>query len=91
MPMVKVQHQLKPSFIKCRIEDVVQATRVLSQLYGSTAVDWDLLCPLMRFIPMATLKSSEPVTCAGDCQAKAVSTLNLHGNSKKYPATGEAN
>ena len=49
-------------FIKCRIEDVVQATRVLSQLYGSTAADWDPLRPLMRFIPMATLKSSEPVT-----------------------------
>ena len=49
-------------FIKCRIEDVACATVVLSCLYGSIAAERDPLHPLVRFIPMATLKSSEPVT-----------------------------
>ena len=49
-------------FIKCRIEDVACATVVLSCLYGSIAAKQDPLHPLVRFIPMATLKSSEPVT-----------------------------
>ena len=34
----------------------------LSCLYGSTTADWDPLHPLVRFIPMAVLKISEPVT-----------------------------
>ena len=49
-------------FIKCRVEDVACATAALSCLYGCTTADWDPLCPLVRFIPMAILKSSEPVT-----------------------------
>ena len=58
-------------FIKCRVEDVACATVSLSCLYGSTTADWDPLCPLVRFIPMAVLKSSEPVTVqviARQCQ-----------------------
>ena len=49
-------------FIKCRVEDVAVATVALSCLYGSTTADRDPFCPLVRFIPMAVLKSSEPVT-----------------------------
>ena len=49
-------------FIKCRVEDVAMATVALSCLYGSITADWDPFRPLVRFIPMAVLKSSEPVT-----------------------------
>ena len=49
-------------FIKCRVEDNACATVALSCLYGSITADRDPLCPLVRFIAMAVLKSSEPVT-----------------------------
>ena len=49
-------------FITCRVEDVAVATVALSCLYGSITADQDLLCPFVRFIPMAVLKSAEPVT-----------------------------
>ena len=49
-------------FIKCRVEDVAMATVALSCLHGSITADRDPLHPLVRFIPMAVLKSSEPVT-----------------------------
>jgi hypothetical protein len=49
-------------FITCRVEDVAVATVALSCLYGSTTADRDPFRPLVRFIPMAVLKSSEPVT-----------------------------
>ena len=38
------------------------ATVALSSLYGSITADRDPLRPLVRFIPMAVLKSSESVT-----------------------------
>ena len=49
-------------FIKCKIEDVSMVTMKLSNLYSSTVADHDLHHPLARFISMAALKSSEPVT-----------------------------
>ena len=49
-------------FIKCRVEDVACATVALSCLYGPITADQDPLHPLVRFIPMAVLKSSEPGT-----------------------------
>ena len=49
-------------FIKCKIEDVGLVTTKLSYLYGSTVSDHDLHCPLARFVSMAALKSSEPLT-----------------------------
>jgi hypothetical protein len=49
-------------FIKCGVEDVACATVALSCLYGSTTADRDPLCPHVRFIPMAVLKRSKPVT-----------------------------
>ena len=49
-------------FIRCRVEDVAVATVALSSLYGSITADRDPLRSLERFIPMALLKSSEPVT-----------------------------
>ena len=49
-------------FIKCKIEDVGLDTTKLSNLYGSTLADYDPCRPLARFVSMAALKSSEPVT-----------------------------
>jgi hypothetical protein len=49
-------------FIKRKIEDVSMVTMKLSNLYGSTVSDDNLHCPLARFVSMAALKSSEPVT-----------------------------
>jgi hypothetical protein len=49
-------------FIKCKIEDVSMVTLKLSNLYGSTVADYNPCCPLARFVSMAALKSSEPVT-----------------------------
>jgi hypothetical protein len=49
-------------FIKCKIEDVSIVTMKLSNLYGSTVVDHNPHHPLGRFVSMAALKSSEPLT-----------------------------
>ena len=45
-----------------QIEDVGLVTTKLSNLYGSTVADHDPHCPLARFVSMAALKSSDPVT-----------------------------
>ena len=49
-------------FIRCRVEDVACATVALSCLYDSITADRDPFCLFVRFIPMAVLKSTEPVT-----------------------------
>jgi hypothetical protein len=68
-------------FIKCKIEDVSMVTMKLSNLYGSTMVDHNPCRPLARFVSMAALKSSEPVTVqiiARQCQfLKSTHTDNL--------------
>ena len=68
-------------FIKCKIEDIGLVTTKLSNLYGSTVADHDPHCPLARFVSMAALKSSEPVTAqiiAWQCQfLKSTHTANL--------------
>ena len=67
----KNSYSVEAIFMKCRVEDVACATVALSCLYGSTTADQDPLRPLVRFIPMAVLKSSEPVTLqviARQCQ-----------------------
>ena len=68
-------------FIKCKIEDVGLVTTKLSNLYGSTVSDHNPHCPLARFVSMAALKSSEPVTVqiiAQQCQfLKSTQMANL--------------
>ena len=49
-------------YIKCKIEDTTSVCAGLSSLYGSVAEICDTLCPMVRFVSMATLKSSELVT-----------------------------
>ena len=49
-------------FLKCKLEDAAWVTSALSCHYGSTVADRDSLRPLVRFISMATLKSSDTVT-----------------------------
>ena len=52
----------KAHFIKCRMEDMAWATLALSKLYGSNITEHDPLCPLVWFILMSALKSSDNAT-----------------------------
>ena len=61
----KGEHQTastKAHVIKCRMEDMAWATLALSKLYGSNITEHDPLRPLVRFIPMSALKSSDNAT-----------------------------
>ena len=49
----------KAHFIKCRMEDMAWAILALSKLYGSNITEHNPLCPLVRFIPMSALKTSD--------------------------------
>ena len=68
-------------FIKCKIGDVSMVTMKLTNLYGSTVSDHNPHRPLARFVSMAALKSSEPVTVqiiARQCQfLKSTHTAHL--------------
>ena len=60
-----------PIFIKCKIEDTTSVCAGLSSLYGSVAETCDTIRPMVRFVSMTTLKSSELVTSqviARQCQ-----------------------
>jgi hypothetical protein len=52
----------KAHFIKCRMEDMAWATLALSKIYGFNITEHNPLCPLVRFIPMSALKSSDNAT-----------------------------
>ena len=52
----------KAHFIKSRMEDMAWATLALYKLYGSNITEYDPLRPLVRFIHMSALKSSDNAT-----------------------------
>ena len=52
----------KAHFIKCRMEDIAWATLAFSKLYGFNITKLDPLCPLVRFIPMSSQRSSDSAT-----------------------------
>ena len=52
----------KAHFIKCTMEDMALAPLALSKLYGSNITEYNPLCPLVWFIPMSALKSSDNAT-----------------------------
>ena len=49
-------------FIKCKIEDTTSVCAGLLSLYGSVAETRDTLRPMVRFVSLATLKSTDLVT-----------------------------